>query len=211
MTVLILVDLQNDFMPGGALGVPKGNEIIPQINQLMKKFKTVVATQDWHPSDHMSFDVSHPGKKVGDVVEVQGIPQILWPVHCVRNTFGAELTRDLNIEAIESIFYKGTDKLIDSYSAFFDNSRLRSTGLDEFLITRGIKKIYIAGLATDYCVLYSALDAISLGFFVYVVEDCCRGINLHPDDEKKAFAKMKQRGVHLVSSERISIEDKNPS
>jgi nicotinamidase/pyrazinamidase len=200
MRALILVDLQNDFMPGGALGVPHADEVIPLINELIMKFNIVLATLDWHPADHMSFASSHPGKKIGDVVNVQGIEQILWPAHCVRNTAGGELVSTLNKSGIESLFYKGTDKWIDSYSAFFDNARHKSTGLDEFLATRGISEIYIAGVATDYCVLYSVLDAISLGFKVFVIADCCKAINLHSDDEKKAWEKMKSAGAKVVTS-----------
>ena len=207
MTALILVDLQKDFMPGGPLGVSHAQEIIPLINNLILKFKTVVATQDWHPIDHMSFAVSRPGKKVGDVVKMNGISQILWPVHCVRNTPGAELVNELNKDAIESIFYKGIDKLIDSYSAFFDNARLRATGLDEFLATRSLYKIFIAGLTTDYCVLYTALDAVSLGFSVFVIKDCCKAINLQKDDEKKAWIKMKNLGIKVISSNEINRDE----
>jgi len=203
MKALIIVDLQNDFMPGGALGVPNGDQIIPLINALMPHFSLVLATQDWHPPDHVSFAAQHPGKKVGDIIDAKGIPQILWPTHCVRNTHGAELVSSLNKESIESVFYKGTDKWIDSYSAFFDNARRRSTGLGEYLQTRKIKDITIAGLATDYCVLYSTIDALDLGLSVTVVEDACRGINLQPSDVKDAFAEMKEKGAHLILSNEI--------
>lgn len=201
MRTLIIVDLQNDFMPGGALGVPEADRVIPIVNKIMPHFSLILATQDWHPSDHVSFAANHRGKKPGDVVEVKGISQILWPVHCVRNSKGAELVKELKKEKIESIFYKGTDKEIDSYSAFFDNAHLRSTGLHEYLSSRGIKEIHIAGVATDYCVLYSVLDALELGHSVTVISDACRGINLYPGDVEAAFAKMMGRGAKVITSE----------
>lgn len=198
MKVLLLVDLQNDFMPGGALGVPKGDEIIPLINTLIPQFPLVVSTQDWHPENHCSFASSHPGKKLGDIIKIGGLEQTLWPIHCVRNTKGAELVSSLDKTSISANFYKGTDPMIDSYSAFFDNARKKSTGLGEFLQSRGATDIYIAGLATDYCVLYSALDALDLGFKVHVVTNACRGINLHPGDVDKAYAAITARGGKLV-------------
>ncbi len=187
---LLIVDLQNDFMPGGPLGVPGADQIIPVINQFLPKFSVVLASQDWHPIDHVSFAANHPGKKPGDIVEAQGIEQILWPVHCVRNTKGAELVAGLNRDKIESNFYKGTDKWIDSYSAFFDNARRKSTGLFDYLKSREIKEIYICGVATDYCVLYSTIDALDLGLSVFVITDACRGIDLFPGDSESAFASM---------------------
>jgi nicotinamidase/pyrazinamidase len=147
--------MQNDFMPRGALPVPNGDAIIPLINQLIDKFPHVIATQDWHPLDHVSFAANHPGKKPGEFIEVKGIKQILWPTHCVMHTKGAELVPSLKKEKIASIFYKGSDKWVDSYSAFFDNARLRKTGLEDYLKKRGINELYIVGVATDYCVLYS--------------------------------------------------------
>src|SRR5580700_3004969 len=164
MKALIIVDMQNDFMPEGALGVSSAHEIVPIINKLIVRFSLVVATQDWHPLDHVSFASSHANKKAGDIVQVGEIDQILWPMHCVRNTQGAELIPSLDKRSIASFFYKGTDKNIDSYSAFFDNARRKSTGLADYLKSRGVSEIYLAGLTTDYCVLYSAFDAIDLGF-----------------------------------------------
>lgn len=191
--------MQRDFMPGGALGVAKADEISPILNSLMPKFPLVVATQDWHPIDHVSFAANHPGKKVGDIVTVKGTLQILWPVHCVCNTFGAEIVSFLNREPIASFFYKGTDKWIDSYSAFFDNARQKATGLEEYLKTAGVKELYIAGVATDYCVLYSTIDAVDLGFSVTVVADCCRGIDLEKGDVDAAFATMQEKGAKIVT------------
>ncbi len=200
MKTLLLVDLQNDFMPGGPLGVPEADKIIPLINNILPKFSLVVATQDWHPADHASFASNHPGKKPGDLVEVQGIEQILWPTHCVRSTKGAELVAGLRKEMIANIFYKGTDKSIDSYSAFFDNARRKSTGLFDYLKSNGVKEIYICGVATDYCVLYTTIDALDLGLSVFVISDACRGIDLYPGDCESAFASMVQKGAKLIPS-----------
>ena len=203
MECFLVVDMQNDFMPGGPLGVPGADRIVPVINSLMNKFSLVIVTHDWHPYDHMSFVTSHPGRKVGEIINVKGVEQILWPVHCVRNTHGAELVTGLNKTTIESYFYKGTDKWIDSYSAFFDNARRKSTGLGEYLQSRNVREIAIAGVATDYCVLYTAVDALDLGFSVTIIEDACCGINLDPDDVKEAFATMKEKGAKIVSSKDI--------
>lgn len=203
MKALLIVDLQNDFMPGGALGVPGADRIIPLINRLIPAFSLVVASQDWHPQDHVSFAVNHPGKKVGSVIQVKHQLQVLWPVHCVRMTQGAEIVGALHKEAIASLFYKGTDKDIDGYSAFFDNAHLKSTGLFDYLQSRGVDEIYIAGVATDYCVLYSTLDAIELGLSVVVIKDACRAINLHPGDEEKALHAMAARGAKLLSSDEV--------
>lgn len=200
-SALVIVDMQNDFMPNGALGVPKADEIIPVLNRIIPKFSLVVSTQDWHPSNHKSFATNHPGKKPGDIIFLEGIDQVLWPPHCIRNTKGAELVAALNKEPIEAVFYKGTDESIDSYSAFFDNARRKSTGLADFLHSRKIDELYVVGVATDYCVLYSVIDAIDLGFKVHVIADCCRAINLDPDDEKDAFATMKEKGADIISSQ----------
>jgi nicotinamidase/pyrazinamidase len=203
MKAFLVVDMQHDFMPGGALGIAGADAIVPLINRLMEKFSLVVATLDWHPPDHVSFAINHPGKKVGDIVKVKGLEQILWPVHCVRNTHGAELVAGLKKEPIASFFYKGTDRSIDSYSAFFDNARLKSTGLSEYLKSRNVKEIVIAGVATDYCVLYSTLDALESGFSVTVVEDACRGIDREKDDVKKALGTMQEKGAKIISSEEL--------
>lgn len=200
MKALIIVDMQNDFMPGGPLGVPEANKIIPIINALIPKFPLVVASQDWHPKNHKSFAINHLGKKTGDVISLNGIRQILWPAHCVQNTSGAELVEDLDKAPICHIIQKGTDQWIDSYSTFFDNARRKETGLEGYLRSKAVEEIYIVGVATDYCVLYSVLDALDLGFKVVVIQDCCRGINLHKDDEKKAFARMQEKGAKLVFS-----------
>ncbi len=210
MKALVIVDMQNDFMPGGPLGVHDADQIVPILNQLASRFPLTVATQDWHPADHCSFAPTHSGKKPGEIVSVNGIDQILWPVHCVRQSKGAELISTLDKGPIASTFYKGTDKEIDSYSAFFDNVRLQSTGLGEYLKSRHITDLYIAGVATDYCVLYSVLDAIDLGFSVVVISDACRAINLHPNDEKMSFEAMAARGAKIQTSKEVlsSLESK---
>lgn len=196
---LILVDLQNDFLPGGALPVPQGNEVIPNANHLLHHtFDIKLATKDWHPLNHGSFAVNHK-KTPGEVIELAGVEQILWPVHCVQDTQGADFSKDLNKEKIDKIFYKGTDKQIDSYSTFFDNNHRKSTGLAEFLRQRHIKDVFIAGLATDYCVLYSVLDARGLDFNTFVIADACRGIDLKPGDSERAFEKMKKAGAQIIS------------
>jgi len=200
MQALLIVDMQNDFMPGGALSVPDADALASLINKLMKRFSLVIATQDWHPADHKSFAANHPGKKVGDIVDVKGIPQILWNVHCVRNTMGAALVEELDQKTIVTNFYKGTDKWIDSYSAFFDNARRKTTGLADYLRSHGVDHIFIAGVATDYCVLYSVIDAIDLGFKVTVISDACRGINLRSEDVAEAIKTMREKGAEIVES-----------
>jgi len=197
MKALLIVDMQNDFMPGGALAVPGADDIVPRINALIPKFPLVVATKDWHPPDHLSFAINHPGKKVGDQVTIKDIPQILWPVHCVKNTKGSDFVSTLDVSRIDCFFFKGTDKWIDSYSAFFDNAHRKSTGLGDYLKTHNVDEIYIVGVATDYCVLYTVLDALALGFTVNVITDCCRAINLQPGDEKSAIATMAAKGAHI--------------
>lgn len=203
MKALVIVDMENDFMPGGALGVKGADEIIPIINALMLKFPLVVMTQDLHPPDHISFAASHPGKKPGDYIKIKGKDQALWPVHCVRNTPGAEVVSGLNKDKIASFFYKGTDKTIDSYSAFFDNAHLKSTGLGDYLKSRGVTEVYLVGVATDYCVLYSSLDAIDLGFAVTVIIDACRPINLQPDDEQRAIEAIVAKGGKIMTSKEL--------
>jgi nicotinamidase/pyrazinamidase len=203
MKALVIVDMQNDFMPDGALGVPKADEIVPIINKLIPKFPLVVATLDWHPEDHVSFVSTHAGKKAGDHVRVGKMDQILWPVHCVQSTHGAELVASLDKSNLASLFYKGTDKEIDSYSAFHDNARRKSTGLGGYLRSRDIHEIYLVGLTTEYCVLYSAMDAIDLGYSVYVIADACRPINLVASDEERSLQAMAAKGVKIIKSEDV--------
>jgi nicotinamidase/pyrazinamidase len=200
MKALIIVDLQNDFLPGGALPVPHGDEVIPVANELQRHFRLVVATKDWHPSHHGSFAANHPGKKPGDRVMLDGIEQILWPVHCVQNTQGAEFASSFDTSRIARVFHKGTERNIDSYSTFFDNAHRRHTGLAHYLEKRSITEIYLMGLALDYCVKYSALDARQLGLNTHVIVDGCRGIELEPGDIGRALDEMKRAGVTILKS-----------
>jgi nicotinamidase/pyrazinamidase len=199
MNALILVDLQNDFLPGGALAVPRGDEVIALANALEKKFELVVATKDWHPADHVSFAATHPGKKPGEIVALETGEQVLWPVHCVRQTAGAELAPGLNKHPIRRVFAKAVDSKLDCYSGFYDVGR-RSTGLAEYLRERGVGEVYILGLATDYCVKATALDAVQLGFKSWVIEDACRPVNLQPGDSERAIAEMRAAGVNIIQS-----------
>ncbi|HEX7653548.1 MAG TPA: bifunctional nicotinamidase/pyrazinamidase [Verrucomicrobiae bacterium] len=203
MKALILVDIQNDFLPGGALAVPEGDQVVPVANALMAKFPLVVATQDWHPANHGSFAVNHPGRQVYESVELNGLPQTLWPVHCVQNTPGAELAYGLHQESIVAIFPKGTDAGIDSYSGLYDNGHRRSTGLGEWLQARGVTEVFVCGLATDYCVKFTALDAQKMGFRTTLVEDACRGVNLDPGDVAMAIQEMRAAGIAVVSSREL--------
>jgi nicotinamidase/pyrazinamidase len=203
-TALLLVDLQNDFCPGGNLAVPGGDEVIHYANQLQQRFDMVIATQDWHPANHMSFASNHPGKKVGDIIEVDDISQILWPDHCVQASRGAEFHPKLEIAGITKVFHKGTDTRVDSYSAFFDNEHLRSTGLADYLQAEGIKTLFIMGLATDYCVKYSVLDAIKCGFDVHVILDACRGVELQQGDVARAVDEMLAAGAHMLAFQEFS-------
>jgi nicotinamidase/pyrazinamidase len=181
MRALVLVDLQNDFMPGGPLGVPRGDEVIPIANRLLPHFNVVAATQDWHPANHFSFEKT-------------------WPVHCVQDTPGAQLHKALETTKINEVFKKGTDHEVDSYSGFFDNDKKKATGLDKWLRERWIERVYVMGLATDYCVRATALDAAALGFHVYLIEDGCRGVEVNPGDSEKAIREMKGAGVNIIES-----------
>jgi nicotinamidase/pyrazinamidase len=200
MKALIIVDLQNDFLPGGALPVPHGDEVIPLANELQSRFDIVVATKDWHPPNHGSFAANHPGKKPGDRIILDGIEQILWPTHCVRNTHGAQFASAFHTSRIAHVFHKGIDPLIDSYSTFFDNAHRRHTGLAHYLSERSIKNVYLVGLALDYCVKYSALDARQLGLNTHVILDGCRGIDLEPGDIDRALDEMKRAGAKMLKS-----------
>jgi len=202
---LILVDLQNDFVPGGALAVRDGDAVIPVANRIQPAFDLIVASRDWHPRDHGSFAANHPGKRVGDVIDLNGLPQILWPVHCVENTPGAEFVPGLDTSRIDRVFLKGTDRDIDSYSAFFDNGHRKSTGMGDYLKERGVRDVYVCGLATDYCVNFTALDALKLGFNVHLIEDASRGVNLKPDDSANALDGIHRAGGQIIPSE--SLED----
>jgi len=200
MNALILVDIQNDFLPSGALAVPEGDAVVPVCNAIRDRFDLVVATQDWHPRDHGSFAANHPGHSVGQVIDLNGLKQILWPVHCVQNTPGAQFAKDLRMLPTDRIFQKGTDPAIDSYSGFFDNGHRKSTGLDAFLKSQSVTDIFVAGLATDYCVKFTALDARTLGYSVHLVVDACRGVDLQPGDVDAAIEEMRRAGVMITKS-----------
>jgi nicotinamidase/pyrazinamidase len=176
--VLIVVDVQNDFCPGGALAVPRGDEIVPVVNRLAARFRNVVLTQDWHPAGHFSFASTHPGKKPFETIAAPYGPQVLWPDHCVQGTPGAEFHRALQIPHAALVVRKGMDRTIDSYSTFYENDRTTPTGLIGYLRERGFSRVFLAGLAFDFCVRYSAEDARREGFTVFVVEDACRGIDV---------------------------------
>lgn len=203
MKTLILVDLQNDFVEGGALPVRGGGELAALANRLQPYFDKVIATQDWHPATHGSFAVNHPGKKPGDTVMLNGLPQILWPVHCVTETTGADFLPDLDQTRWNAVFQKGTDPAIDSYSGFFDNGKRKASGMGDFLAKLGARALYIMGLATDYCVKFTALDATGLGFETHLIVDACRGVDLQPGDVKQAVEEMKAAGVRIVETATI--------
>jgi nicotinamidase/pyrazinamidase len=203
MKTLILVDIQNDFIPGGTLPVPEGDRIVALVNRLQNRFDFIVATQDWHPADHGSFAANHPGRKPGEVIDLHGLRQILWPVHCVQNTPGAAFVPGLETKRIGRVFQKGTDPTIDSYSGFFDNGRRKATGLGDYLKEKNATDVYVCGLATDYCVKFTALDARALGFNTFLIEDASRGVNLKPGDVEAAVEEMARAGVVVTSSERL--------
>ncbi len=202
MNALILVDIQNDFVPGGALEVPEGDQVVPVANRLMPYFDLVAATKDWHPADHLSFAGQHPGKDVGEVIELAGLPQVLWPDHCIEGTAGAEFVSGLDVAGIHGVFEKGTDRTIDSYSGFFDNGHRQMTGLGDFLRQRQVAEVFVMGLATDYCVKFTALDAVGLGFRTHLLLDGCRGVNLNPGDVDRAIEELQEAGVRVTESAR---------
>ncbi len=199
-TALIIVDVQNDFIPGGALPTRNGDEVVPVINRLQREFDLVVATQDWHPKNHGSFASNHPGRKPGEVIELGSLPQVLWPDHCVQDSWGAEFHRDLHRKRVARIIRKGTDPAIDSYSGFFDNGRRKATGLEEYLRGQDVTDVYVTGLATDYCVLWTARDAQSLGFTTHVIADACRGVDLKPGDIDRAFDEMRSSNIDVLTA-----------
>lgn len=198
MKALILVDIQNDFLPTGALPVPKGDEVVSVANAIMGSYPIVVATQDWHPADHGSFAASYPEKGLFETIDLNGLPQVLWPVHCVQGSIGAALASGLSVTQIGRVFQKGTDPGIDSYSGFFDNGRRKATGMGEWLREQGVDAVDIIGLATDYCVKATALDAASLGFQTSLLLRGCRGVELAAGDCRKAVDEMKAAGVKVV-------------
>ncbi len=200
---LVVVDVQNDFSSTGPMGTPSADEIIPLINKLVNlSFDGCVASQDFHPPHHASF-ASTWEKKPGECIVVDGVKQTLWADHCIQGTVGAEFTSTLDSSKFEHVAHKGVDPKVDSYSIFFDNQKHRATGLDQFLKKKGITDLYFAGLATEYCVYYSVIDAVELGYTVHVIIDACRGIDLKPGDIEAAVSKMQELGVELVTTEQV--------
>jgi nicotinamidase/pyrazinamidase len=197
--VLILVDIQNDFIPGGALPVREGDRVVPIANRLQENFDLIVSTQDWHPPNHGSFASQHPGKKPGLLIDLNGLPQVLWPDHCVQGSWGAEFHPDLKTDRVARVFRKGTDPGIDSYSGFFDNGHRKGTGMAEYLKGQRVTDVFVCGLATDYCVKFTALDARSLGFQTHLIEDASRGVELNPGDIAAAVEEMRRVGVLICA------------
>jgi nicotinamidase/pyrazinamidase len=198
MKTLVIVDVQNDFLPSGALAVPRGDAVVPVINRIIDRFDLVVATQDWHPQSHLSFASNHPGRQPFDKIELEGLEQVLWPDHCVQATRGADFAGDLDARRIEAIFRKGMDPKIDSYSGFFDNGHRKTTGLAGYLRARGAGKLYLCGLAAEICVYYTLKDALREGFSAWLLEDASRPLS---DDD---FEKVKQELPEaVIGSEQI--------
>ncbi|WP_019215351.1 bifunctional nicotinamidase/pyrazinamidase [Legionella tunisiensis] len=202
MKTLVILDMQNDFIPGGALAVPHGDLIIPIINRLLKYFDLIVATQDWHPPNHKSFASNHPGKKPFQTIKLNGIEQILWPDHCVQGTIGAAFPSKLNTTPIEAIFRKGTNADIDSYSGFYDNQHKRSSGLAGYLHAKGATALYFCGLCADVCVYFSLKDALAEGFHCYLIEDATCPLNEEDFNKTKKQALLRL-GVKMVKSEQF--------
>jgi len=201
MRALIIVDIQYDFVTGGKLEVPNGEQVIPLVNTLTEHFDLVVATQDWHPANHKSFASNHPGKNPFEIISLNGLEQVLWPDHCVQGTRGADFHEQLNMNKVQAIFRKGMDPEIDSYSGFYDNGHKRSTGLRGYLKERDVKEVYVCGLAADYCVFFTVRDALKDGLKTFLVEDATRPIN------KEGFKNAKKEVVGLggavINSEEI--------
>ena len=198
MKALILVDVQNDFMPDGGLPVEKGDQIVPVINRLLGDYPLVAASQDWHPPGHRSFASSHPGKAAMETIDLNGLEQILWPDHCLQGTDGAAFHNDLNMNPVAAIFRKGTDPDVDSYSAFFDNGHRHKTGLAEWLRGMAVEEVHLVGLAGEVCVAYTARDAAKLGFKVAVIEDAVKALSAEAFERTKA--ELGQLGVRFISS-----------
>ncbi len=201
MTALIIVDVQRDFLPGGALPVPAGDTILPLLNRLQRHYPLVALTQDWHPPGHLSFAANHPGRRPLEVVQLDGLAQVLWPVHCVWDSPGAALAEGLDTGRAAAIFRKGMDVRVDSYSGFFDNGRRRKTGLGDWLRGLGVDEVHVAGLAADYCVACTARDAADLGFRVAIIEDATRPISA--EDFARIAAELRPHGVRIEPSARL--------
>lgn len=205
---LLVIDVQDDFMPGGSLAVAGGDEVVPVINALMDRFDHVVATQDWHPKEHGSFASNHRGHAVGETTDLHGLPQILWPDHCVQGSPGAGFVKALRTARFDHVTRKGTDPRYDSYSGFFDNGHHTQTDLAEWLAVHGVDEVFVAGVATDYCVKFTVLDALALGLKAWLVVDACRGVVLRPGDIERAVAEMVAAGAGVVASTSLLHSDR---
>ncbi len=202
-TALIVVDVQNDFCPGGALAVSEGDQVVPVINKIAPLFDVVVATRDWHPGDHVSFASAHDGHEVGEAIEVNGMEQVLWPDHCVQGSKGADFHPDLDTAPINLILHKGTRTELDSYSGFLETDRTTSTGLEAYLKGLDVSEVTVCGLATDYCVFFTAMDAVDAGFKTRLVTDAARGIDKPEGNIERTTGEMKDAGVTLVTSAKL--------
>jgi nicotinamidase/pyrazinamidase len=200
---LVIVDLQNDFVPGGALAVPQGDTVISVINDLMPRFRHIVATKDWHPADHGSFASQHPGHEVGETIKLNGLDQYLWPDHCIQDTPGAAFVEGLDVKQIEQVVTKGEDPGIDSYSGFFDNGHQSKTGLDAWLKARSVTDIYLVGLAQDVCVKATGIDGARLGYNTHVIKEATRPVDVQPGDGERALEEMRNAGVRVVHADEI--------
>ncbi len=198
-----MVDMQNDFLEGGALAVPGGRSIIPTINRLVNHFEVVVYTQDWHPKGHKSFASSHAGREEGEVIMLDGSMQVLWPDHCVQGSQGAAFAEALCVVPHGVVFQKGTNPEVDSYSAFYDNRKIQCTGLADYLREHQVKRVFVCGLAADYCVKFSVLDALEEGFETVLVTDATRAVNVHSGDDERALIAMREAGALLSHSKEI--------
>lgn len=201
MKALLIIDIQNDFLPKGSLAVEKGDEIIPTVNRIQNKFDLIIATQDWHPENHKSFASNHPNKNVFDVINLNGLEQVLWPNHCIQGTFGAEFSSELNTKNISAIIRKGMNSEIDSYSGFFDNGKQNNTGLLGLLNDKKVSDVYVCGLAADYCVYYTAKDAVENGFKTYYIEDATKAIA--QENYQNCKEELRSLGVVFVNSNEI--------
>jgi nicotinamidase/pyrazinamidase len=201
MKALIVVDAQYDFMPGGNLAVPEGDKIIPVVNDLIPKFDLIIFTKDWHPKDHKSFASQHEAKNVFEEIELNGLTQVLWPDHCVQDTLGSEIHKEIDFSKISGDFYffkKGMDKGVDSYSAFYDNGRKNSTGLSKFLNEKNVSKVFITGLALDFCVAFTAIDSAFEGFETIVIKDATKAIN--ETNTERVFKEFDEANVKIIES-----------
>ena len=196
MKALVIIDVQNDFLINGSLEVPNGNDVIEHINHIIENYELVVATKDWHPLNHVSFASNHPGKKIGDVIKINNVDQILWPNHCVQQSKGSDFPVSLNIKTISKIIYKGINSQIDSYSGFYDNGKIHSTGLFDYLKENKVTSIDYVGLATEFCVKFTVFDSIEEGFKSRVILKGIKGINL--EESNKVLKEMKSKGIDLL-------------